>query len=466
MAQTTSTIPIIERSETPYQEMSEQATEQQLATTFTAMANARGGMVMLGLGGLRDVPAALEKVKRACSTCEPPLPELSTEIVDVDGNKHLRIFIPAGLPDVYSADGRYWVRQGKRNRALSGKPLKQLLLERNALGDGPSTFESRPAPNASMDDVDWGKVREYLKSSHQEPGTDSDNLAIQDMVQILNRMGCLVRSEGGYQPNHACILMFGEAPHQFLPGNEMILVRYAGTRMSDEFLRDNPRGTLPEQAKRAEAFLVSNMRKGSRLFGWQREEQMEYPVEAIREAVINALAHRDYSIQGEGIRVIMFSDRIEVYSPGRLPGHVTLDNIVDERFSRNPIIVQMLVELGFIESLGYGIDRMIQLMEDANLPPPVFEETANGFKVTLRGHGENLVSDGADPSRWVHLNLNERQVTALNYLTVNDRLTNRAYQDLCPDVSAETIRRDLAELVKRGLLLKIGDKKSTYYIFK
>jgi ATP-dependent DNA helicase RecG len=162
----------------------------------------------------------------------------------------------------------------------------------------------------------------------------------------------------------------------------------------------------------------------------------------------------------------MFADRLEVYSPGRLPGHVTLENIVEERFSRNPLIVQMLVDLGFIESLGYGIDRMIQQMEDAGLPRPVFEETVNGFKVTLRGQGESLISEGAHPSRWAHLNLNERQQAALVYLTEHDRITNRAYQELCPDVSPETIRRDLVELVSRGLLLKIGDKKATYYIFK
>ncbi len=111
-------------------------------------------------------------------------------------------------------------------------------------------------------------------------------------------------------------------------------------------------------------------------------------------------------------------------------------------------------------------DFPVLLMEDAGLPRPVFEETANGFRVTLRGQGEGLVSDGADPSCWAHLNLNERQQKTLAYLTENDRITNRVYQELCPNVSPETIRRDLVELVKRGLLLKISDKRATHYIFK
>jgi len=449
-----------------HHELPERVTVRQLATTLTALANARGGTVLIGRGGLRDIPAARDKVSQACMNCEPPLPDLPAKPVKADEGESLRVSVLAGLPDVYSVGGRYWIRRGKRNRSLSGKPLQQLILERSASGAGIISFESRPISNATLDDINRETVREYLRISRREPAGNVENLSNEALVQVLTHLGCLLRKEEHYQPNYAGILLFGQDPHRFLPGNEIILVRYAGTQMSDEFLRDDLRGTLPEQIKRAEAFLVGNMRKGSRLSGWQREEQTEYPLEAVREAVVNAVAHRDYSIQGEGIRVVMFVDRLEVYSPGRLPGHVTLENIIDERFSRNPIIVRMLVDLGFIESLGYGIDRMIQLMEDAGLPRPVFEETANGFKVTLRGHGEQLVSDGADRSRWVHLNLNERQQKALAYLTDNDRITNRVYQELCPDVSPETVRRDLVELVRRGLLLKIGDKRATYYIFK
>ena len=463
---TTKTKKEADLTECVHHELPEKVTVRQLATTLSALANARGGTVLIGRDGLRDIPSARDKVAEACMNCEPPLPDLPTKAVNVDGGESLRVSVLAGLPEVYSAGGCYWIRRGKRNQSLSGRPLQQLILERSASGAGITSFESRPVSNATLDDIDRETVREYLRISHHEPGGNVENLSDAALVQALTHLGCLPHKEEHHQPNFAGILLFGQDPHRFVPGNEIILVRYAGTQMSDEFLRDDLHGTLPEQIKRAEAFLVSNMRTGSRLSGWQREEQTEYPLEAVREAVVNAVAHRDYSIQGEGIRIVMFVDRLEVYSPGRLPGHVTLENIIDERFSRNPIIVRMLVALGFIESLGYGIDRMIRLMEDAGLPRPVFEETANGFKVTLRGHGDRMVSYGADRSRWVHLNLNERQQEALAYLTDNDRITNRVYQELCPGVSPETVRRDLVELVGRGLLLKIGDKRATYYIFK
>jgi ATP-dependent DNA helicase RecG len=236
--------------------------------------------------------------------------------------------------------------------------------------------------------------------------------------------------------------------------------------MDDSFIREELSGSLPEQIRQAEAFIVSNMRRGVRIEGLARIEETEYPVDAVREALVNAVAHRDYQIRGDEIRVMFFADRVTFYSPGRLPGHVTLDNLVDERFSRNEVIVQVLSDMGFIERLGYGVDRMIRLMEGAGLPAPQFQETAAGFQVTLTGYGESLV--GADDVMWAwrHLNLNERQEKALAYLADKGRITNREYLELCPEVSAETIRRDLASLVQKNLLLKIGEKRATYYIFK
>jgi ATP-dependent DNA helicase RecG len=105
-------------------------------------------------------------------------------------------------------------------------------------------------------------------------------------------------------------------------------------------------------------------------------------------------------------------------------------------------------------------------MSKAGLPAPRFAETAAGFQVTLVGQGAALFSEQVDTLRWQHLGLNERQEKALAYLADKGRITNREYQQLCPDVSAETIRRDLADLVRKNLLLKIGEKRATYYIFK
>ncbi|MGH2541482.1 MAG: ATP-binding protein, partial [Ardenticatenaceae bacterium] len=276
----------------------------------------------------------------------------------------------------------------------------------------------------------------------------------------------------------ASLLLFGRAPQQWLPSAQILIARYPGSEMGDTFLRQQIDGALPQQIAKAESFLLDNMRRGVVMRGLQRVEQLEYPREAVREAIVNAVAHRDYSIRGAETQIFMFADRIEFYSAGRLPGHITLENILDERFSRNEIIVQVLSDLGFIERLGYGIDRILSLASEYGLPKPLFEETVNGFRLTLYGLGDALqeitssargtpVAARADPlAPYRALSLNPRQLEALAFVVQDGRITNRDFQELSEDVSPETLRRDLADLVDRGILLKIGERKGTYYILK
>ena len=450
----------------------ERASARTLAESLVALANANGGMVLVGIDpgsvrprGLKDAEAARDKAIEAACITEPPLIIPLPEAATVDGKDVLVITVPPGLPHVYSLRGKYLIRVGAQNEPLAPERLRRLIIER-----GEVSFESHIPRGATLDDIDWDKAERYRASL--------EGMSAAAVEEALHNRGCLAMSplspsqsvgEGGvgYRPTNAGVLLFGIKPERFVKSGEVIVVRYAGREMSDEFVREDIRGTLPDQIRRAEAFLVSNMKRGVRLVSLEREERVEYPVKAVREAIVNAVAHRDYSIRGDEIRVFMFSDRIEFYSPGRLPGHVTVDNIVEERFSRNEVIVQVLADMGFIEHLGYGIDRMIKLMRDYGLPAPRFQETAGGFRVILYGHGEGLVSEEEiDLSRWSHLDLNERQEQALAYLLEKERITNREYQELCPDVSSETIRRDLADLVSKNVLLKIGRKRATYYIFK
>jgi ATP-dependent DNA helicase RecG len=435
-------------------------TVTRLAETLVAFANAGGGTLLIGLDprggkptGLQDPQAAADLALQAALSADPPLIIPLPQITGPEDQPVLAVTVPPGLPHVYSYRGKYLIRDGSHNRPLDPRQLRRLMMERGA-----SSFEALVPDGVRLEDLDWEKAESYLSLLGRVSSASPQ--------ETLLKRGCLVQRDGRLLPTFAGLLLFGCDPQRWARSSVILVARYAGTTMGDTFVRDEIQGTLPEQIRRAEAFVVDNMRRGVRLLGLERFEETEYPIEAIREAIVNAVAHRDYRIRGDEIRVLMFSDRIEFYSPGRLPGHITVENLVEERFSRNEAIVQILSDMGFIERLGYGIDRMIRLMTGAGLPAPRFEETAAGFRVTLAGHGASLISDGADALRWRQAGLNERQEQALAYLMEAGRITNRDYQQLCPDVSAETIRRDLADLVSKDLLLKIGEKRATYYIFK
>jgi ATP-dependent DNA helicase RecG len=442
-----------------------------VAETLAAMANANGGLVFLGVtakGKIQadnDGAALRDKAIEAGLLTEPPLILPTPRLVTIDGATLAVAEAPSGLPHVYSLRGAYFTRTQRHNRPLTTPELRRLLLDRGEAG-----FEGQLVAEAALTDLDDRLIESYL-----------DHIALapdEGPLQALMARGCIsyraeVRPVRGSRPSPedvaptaAGLLLFGRNPQQFLRSAEIICVRYAGKAMSDEFVRQDISGPLKEQVRQAEAFVNSNMRRGMRITGMTREESTEYPIAVVREAIVNAIAHRDYSVRGEGIRLLMFADRLEIYSPGRLPGHVTLDNIKDERYSRNEAIVAVLSDLGYIERLGYGIDRMLATMQEAGLRPPHFAETSAGFQVTLYSATEELVSPRPDEQRWPHGYLNPRQEAALAFLHEHGRITNSDYQALTPDVSAETIRRDLADLVEKNLLLRIGEKRATYYILK
>ena len=255
-------------------------------------------------------------------------------------------------------------------------------------------------------------------------------------------------------------------PHHQSHVEEKQALRFAGTELRGPgglpgySRREEIIGPLPKLIEAAWQIVWEEMRVAAVVKGLVREEKSEYPSFAVREALVNAVCHRDYRLSGRRIEIRMFDDRLEVISPGGLPGYITVDNIVEEHFSRNPRLVNGLFQWGFIEELGLGVDRMIEDMVNAGHPAPEFRDTTYSFTVTLKN-----IRVRRAVQAW-ESNMNERQIRALSYIQENGRITNREYRSLCPSVSAETIRLDLVDLVQRGVLLKIGAKKGTYYILK
>lgn len=440
-----------------------------IATTLTAMANSQGGMVVLGatgqgplITGVRDADQIVDRIIQAALTIEPQLFMPMPRQYKLSEKTVIAAVVPPGMPHVYSHDGRYLVRQDSENVALKPRDLRRLVFER-----GEINFETDVARGAGIDDIDWEKARTYVAGL----GTSSDS----SVEVVLRRRGCLVEDEGRLRPTNAGILLFGKEPQRFVRGAEITAVRFPGETMGDKFTREDITGTLPDQLRRAESFLLDHLRKGISLGkSMARSEQYEYPMEAARELVVNAVAHRNYNVEGDTIRLFIFKDRMEVTSPGGLPGPVTISNIKDERFSRNPVIVQVLSDLGFIERLGYGVDRVIDLMRERRLREPQFSETAGGFRVSLYNDApEPIPAAGAAPTA-VALNgsyrglpVNVRQEAAIGFLlNTSARITNSDLQSLCKDVHPETIRRDLADLVSKGILRKLGEKRGSYYVLR
>lgn len=437
----------------------EDVTPARLGAILAGMANASGGQVLLGIAprtrevhGILQPVEVMDQVFQAALLADPPLVLPIPVYLAYHGKQVLQINVPHGLPNVYSVDGRYWVREGAQTNPLAARRMRQLLMERGALH-----FESRPLPGATLNDLDPGQVAAYIARLGLP--------ANEPWEQVLLRRGCLVRQDDKLCPTNAAILLFGRFPQQWLPSASILAARFPGPAFGDEFIKQDLTGCLPDQLRQAEAFLQQNLRSVVRMAGLERQETPEYPYQAVRELLVNAVAHRDYNLQGDTIHLHIFSDHLEIHSPGGLPGPVNLSNLLDARFARNAVITQVLSDLGFVERLGYGLDRVVSSMRQQMLRPPRFEELGGAFRVTLFN---DLPSAALSPAQELTISgsFNSRQQAALVYLGHNNRITSRDFQELCPDVHSETLRRDLADLVSQGVLIKIGDKRSTYYILK
>ncbi len=435
---------------------------RELAAVLCGMANASGGRVLLGISpargevvGVRRPQEALDRVFQAALQVEPPLVLPLPQVHGTAQGEVVSVTVPPGLPHVYHLQGRYLIRQGARTETLAPSRLRALLMQRGVV-----QFEAQIPESARLDDLDMTEVEAYRAALDLPPG-DSP-------WELLFRRGCLRRLEGELRPTYAALLLFGRQPQRWVPSAQILAARFSGTAIGDQFVKQEIDGTLPQQLRRAEAFARDHLRRVARLSGLQRQETPEYPLAAVRELLVNAVAHRDYNQQGDTIHLHIFADRLEVRSPGGLPGPVTLENLLEARFSRNPVIAQVLSDLGFVERLGYGLNRVVTALQRYHLPQPRFEEAAGAFRVTLFNalEGPDAAGPAVDLSAYQGLRLNPRQELALGHLLTHRRLTSKDYQKLCPEVSAETLRRDLSDLVTRGVLLKMGSKRGTYYILR
>jgi ATP-dependent DNA helicase RecG len=318
-------------------------------------------------------------------------------------------------------------------------------------------------PEANLTDLDADKVITYTHDAGNVPPDD-----LEKSYDFLVRRGCLKRTGNELQLTYAALLLFGRFPQQWLPNATILAGRFPGVALSGTYIKRDITGNLPDQLRQAEEFIRNNLNTVIRLVGLQHQETPEYPFEAVRELLVNAVAHRDYNLQGDNIHLNIYADRLEITSPGTLPGPVTLKNLLEARFARNAVISQVLSDLGFVERLGYGLNRVVDVTRNAGLLAPLFEEVAGTFRVTLFASqlGVNSAGRLPDLSSYIGLNLNPRQQMALAQLAKNQRISSHEFQSLCPDVHAETLRRDLTDLVARGIVIKVGDKKATYYILK
>jgi len=369
------------------------------------------------------------------------------EIQSRDGKPVATIHIKENPLKPVSVRGRCYRRVGSSNRAMQPHEIAEMHLQ--SIG---SSWDLTPAPKTTLADLDLAKVADYIRKANE---TGRRSIAPGESPQtVLEKIGLVHDSK----PTWAAILLFGKDPQRYLSQATM----HCGFFDTDEIsvLDDRmARGTIPEQVNDAMEFIRKNIRVAFVMTGEpERKQVWDYPVEALREAVVNAICHRDYTISS-AVEIRILRDSLKVWSPGWLASGITLPELFTSHASvlRNKGIAQVLYDIGWIERWGGGIQKMRTASADAGLPEPVFRED-QGFSVIFR-------KDVFNREYLIRTGLSERQISAVLYARENGKITNADYQKLA-DISAATARRDLKDLVDRNIFEMMGARKGIYYILR
>jgi ATP-dependent DNA helicase RecG len=419
-----------------------------ISETACAFANARGGRIVIGVsdtGTLVGVnPEELDKLQQRLEGALQivlPTPLHTIEVLEV-GDKHIvTVDIEAmGFVSFCTLGGIVYKRQGSSNIRLEGGHLQQFLVERKVL-----TFD-RLKTHAQIEDLDMNKIKEFLHKTRP-----NFIFREEDVKKVLMNLN-LAEQNGAFFVRNDAILLFAAEPKKFLPQAEIKLVRFRGINPSDIIDSKSTRETILENLEMTIAFIERNTKTEYKIRGMKRQEIPEYPLVAIREAIVNAIVHRDYLADG-AVQVSIFQDRIEISNPGNLPQGISISEIGGLSIPRNPLIYELMRELGYVEAMGTGIARIRDEMRKTGLTEPKFEQIGNYFRVTLYAKMANR-----NPEK-----LTDRQRDAMRYLMEQDRITSTQYCKLFL-VSFPTAVSDLNQMIKLGLVKKIGKTRGTYYV--
>ena len=423
-----------------------------------AMAMTSGGLIIHGITDNRVIHGCplsqntQNRITRFANECNV---EVEVKAISVGG-------IELTLTEVPEVSGRIVTTpDGRLLRRIGGdsQPLRNDAFARFVMDQIGHSSEEATLAHFVPSDFDLHMVNKALRAD----GKRGTRLSLMGRALIDLGVALPDTSSQGIEVMQAAAVLFAKDPTQYIGGARVQLVRRIGVGPGPgpSKARADISGPLLTIVDKCLGFVTDHSQQHEAVTGIFRETIPEYPTEALREALVNALAHRDYGLVGTTVDVTIWDDRVEIKSPGGLPGHITVDNIREDHFSRNRRIMRVLKTMDVVEEFGEGIDRMIQVMESRLLRAPKIEASAESVTVTL--HNDSKVS--LDDQVWLRhfasqqLTLEERRT--LVSIRHEGWITPRRLRQLMPDVDVATL---LAGATKKGLLVREGTRGGSRYV--
>jgi len=405
-----------------------------IGKTLVAFLNTNGGILLVGISDRGEIigikKKEIEKIERIISAIRPS-PKVKMEKVRI--NKKLIVVLKVKKSEKLHTYGNIaYIRVGTSNRPLSLEEIYERAFESLLV-----RFDELPNPFASISDLDKKLVKRYLKERERIRGVKIPKFSYKKILE-------LIRATFKGKVTNAGILFFSKNPQKYFPYAKVRIVELLSLEKREILDEKEVSGSIWEIWEKSLEIIESKLRRIKRIVGRKRVEELEIPIEILREVLANAICHRNY-FDAREILVLIFPDRIEVINPGSFPPGVTPENPVHK--PRNPIISQYFYDVGIIEKYGSGILAIKEIARKKKLEEPIFEIREKETKVILK---RILFPEEDEVSRKILSILASKSVKSTELARILG-------------VSEDTILRRLKKLIEKGLVRRIGKGKATRY---
>ena len=439
----------VARGESDTREFKKSTAEREAAMkTLCGMLNGSGGRVLIGVtetGKVRGQvvsDATLKDLAHVYAQFEPPAAVRQQRVALANGHEVFVVEVDKSPAGPHTFHGRPYRRLNSTTSVMPQAEYQRRLLDRD---HATMRWENRMAPGSPA--LDMAEVGRTLSDAVAAQRLDSP---ITDPADALRKLALVA----GESTTQAAVVAFAVEPFPDYPQCALRLARFRGVTKAEFLDQQQLTGHAFKLLREADVFLRRHLPVAGRFESgvMERIDEPLFPPLALREALVNALIHRDYSIVGGAVSVAVYDDRLEVISTGTLPFGLTVSDLVRDHESRprNPLLADLFYRRGLIEKWGRGTQKIIDLCVAAGHPPPEFDERAGDVVVRF------LPSGYVPPHRVVH-DLTDRQRRILHAL--RDRKPVRAEvirKTIAPDLPDRTFRHDLKSLKDWGLIRTVG----------
>ena len=385
-------------------------------------------------------------------------PKIFPKIENVSVNGKQCIYLKFEGKEVpYFAFGKAYVRTGTENKQISAKELENLIIRKNM---GKMRWDNQLCREATLKDIDVRAIKKFIEMAKQSGRL---NIYNESTEQILSKLNLIKKGN----ITNAAIVLFGKEPKRFFNNSIVKCGRFRGELKEEFFDIRDLEGNIFKNIDDSIGFLKDHLRLTAKIEGLVRKEKWEIPIEALREAVINALIHRDY-FSNSFTYIKLYDSKILISNPGKLPNGLVIKDLYKEHESipKNPLLAETLYYTGLIDVWGRGIQNILDMLKIEGLTKPKFEESAGSFRIIfnrLQIDNKNADLDAPESApESAPEKLIEVQQTIISEILKNNKIT---YDELALITQRDraTVMRNISKLKKKEMLKRVGPDKGGHW---